>query len=354
MCIYFRPLQWLAFYILVLVYDTNSQLCLSMQQVWSYAVDISLKRIYSVSWLAVVCRVQAIISRNVRYWPMCVHTHTTLYGQKDGSWLFWQNQFFYQIIQILILKAVKDKHMADHFSQLTFKHLKNMVSFGGLVLHWFISLNYQARLVQIKERPKYSFSFLFFFVLCVCIFLWKKFCAAFACPSLFDFLKCVFFCFCILGLLVGNFYDKNGQPTDALKHVQKQIELAKENQRKQDDDRKKFPPCNSEFSAAKGSRVWCTNRRYSCHILSNWTLMSLFVSLNGSCDGCAANCCNLKLRLILMTFGRITIKSTRPGVPKLGYICLSEGVHLRLAIKEKKMCLYIIISNYLYMYQWIL
>jgi len=44
-------------------------------------------------------------------------------------------------------------------------------------------------------------------------------------------------------------------------------------------------------------------------------------------------------------------------VPKLGYmypwgyICLSEGVHLRLAI-EGKICLYciLIISNYLYMY----
>ena len=38
--------------------------------------------------------------------------------------------------------------------------------------------------------------------------------------------------------------------------------------------------------------------------------------------------------------------SFRSGVPKLGYICLSEGVPLRLAIEGKKYVLFI--SNYLY------
>jgi len=37
-------------------------------------------------------------------------------------------------------------------------------------------------------------------------------------------------------------------------------------------------------------------------------------------------------------------KRFRAGVPKLGYICLSEGVHLKLAI-EGKICLYIIHSQ---------
>jgi len=49
----------------------------------------------------------------------------------------------------------------------------------------------------------------------------------------------------------------------------------------------------------------------------------------------------------------------KPGVPNLGYmyakgyICLSEGVHLRLAI-EDKIYLYIIYFQYLYIYQLIL
>ena len=48
------------------------------------------------------------------------------------------------------------------------------------------------------------------------------------------------------------------------------------------------------------------------------------------------------------------------GVPNLeymyaqGYICLSEGVHLRLAIEEKKYIYMIFVSKDLYTYQWIL
>nr|CAB3235070.1 neuferricin-like [Phallusia mammillata] len=63
-----------------------------------------------------------------------------------------------------------------------------------------------------------------------------------------------------VGVVVGYFYDKNGQPTAEYTEVQKSIALAKEGKRKQQDEQKIFPPCNSEFSAAKGSRVWCSNR----------------------------------------------------------------------------------------------
>jgi len=33
------------------------------------------------------------------------------------------------------------------------------------------------------------------------------------------------------------------------------------------------------------------------------------------------------------------------GVPNLGYICLSEGVHLRLAIEEKNITTYYLFPN---------
>jgi len=49
----------------------------------------------------------------------------------------------------------------------------------------------------------------------------------------------------------------------------------------------------------------------------------------------------------------------RSEVPNLGYmypqgyICLSEGVHLRLSIENKNMFAYYLISKYLYIYHYI-
>jgi len=41
-----------------------------------------------------------------------------------------------------------------------------------------------------------------------------------------------------------------------------------------------------------------------------------------------------------ISFGR-----SKPGVPNLGYICLSEGVHLRLAIEENNIFIYYLFPN---------
>jgi len=40
-----------------------------------------------------------------------------------------------------------------------------------------------------------------------------------------------------------------------------------------------------------------------------------------------------------------TVALARPGVPNLGYIFLSEGVHLRLAVEEKNIVTYCLFPN---------
>ena len=63
-------------------------------------------------------------------------------------------------------------------------------------------------------------------------------------------------------MVVGNFYDKDGKPTAALNKVGESVEAAKLEKELEDDDNKRFPPCNSEWSSAAGSRVWCSDKRY--------------------------------------------------------------------------------------------
>uniref|UniRef100_H2ZQI2 Neuferricin n=1 Tax=Ciona savignyi TaxID=51511 RepID=H2ZQI2_CIOSA len=63
-----------------------------------------------------------------------------------------------------------------------------------------------------------------------------------------------------VGTVIGHFYDENGKPTVALKKAKQLIADAKQNKKKQDEENKIFPMCNSESSAAKGSRVWCSTK----------------------------------------------------------------------------------------------
>lgn len=66
----------------------------------------------------------------------------------------------------------------------------------------------------------------------------------------------------ISGLLTGRFYSETGEPTDTL--LQTEASLAKGQRIKAQSEAEKlhFPPCNSQWSAADGGRVWCTNKRY--------------------------------------------------------------------------------------------
>nr|XP_026653357.1 neuferricin [Zonotrichia albicollis] len=61
-----------------------------------------------------------------------------------------------------------------------------------------------------------------------------------------------------VGKLVGRFYDENGAPTAALREVEAAIEEALKLQAESDQQQQQFPPCNSEWSSAKGTRFWCS------------------------------------------------------------------------------------------------
>ena len=66
---------------------------------------------------------------------------------------------------------------------------------------------------------------------------------------------------CVAGKLIGRYYDENGEATEHLQAYEAGVEEARRLKQHEADDRKKFPPCNSEWKQDVGSRVWCTTRR---------------------------------------------------------------------------------------------
>ncbi|NXX42288.1 NEUFC protein, partial [Tricholaema leucomelas] len=63
-----------------------------------------------------------------------------------------------------------------------------------------------------------------------------------------------------VGKLVGRFYDEDGAPTEALRQAEAAIEEALKFQAESEQRKLQFPPCNSEWSSAKGSRFWCSRQ----------------------------------------------------------------------------------------------
>ncbi|OWK59855.1 Neuferricin [Lonchura striata] len=82
-----------------------------------------------------------------------------------------------------------------------------------------------------------------------------------------------------VGKLVGRFYDENGAPTEALREVEAAIEQALKLQAQSDQKKQQFPPCNSEWSSAKGTRFWCS--RESVLLGLNCNRVSLSVPSGG-------------------------------------------------------------------------
>lgn len=63
-----------------------------------------------------------------------------------------------------------------------------------------------------------------------------------------------------VGKLIGRYYDEFGMLTPYARQVKKLIREAEEADHNDKLDKIKFPPCNVEWDAEKGSRVWCTNK----------------------------------------------------------------------------------------------
>lgn len=64
-----------------------------------------------------------------------------------------------------------------------------------------------------------------------------------------------------IGLLVGRYYNEFGKLTPYGRHIKKLIVKAQNVEQQVQKEKQKFPPCNVEWDAEKGSRVWCTNKR---------------------------------------------------------------------------------------------
>ncbi|XP_009078174.1 PREDICTED: neuferricin, partial [Acanthisitta chloris] len=63
-----------------------------------------------------------------------------------------------------------------------------------------------------------------------------------------------------VGKLVGRYYDEDGAPTEALRQAEAAIEEALKLQAESEQRKQQFPPCNSEWSSAKGTRFWCSKQ----------------------------------------------------------------------------------------------
>lgn len=61
-----------------------------------------------------------------------------------------------------------------------------------------------------------------------------------------------------VGLLVGRYYDANGHKTDYMTGVEHQIQIAIDEKSQAESVRQQYPPCNIEWKAEIGTRVWCS------------------------------------------------------------------------------------------------
>ena len=63
------------------------------------------------------------------------------------------------------------------------------------------------------------------------------------------------------GRVIGRFYGEDGLPTPELAQVEAVITRGAEAGRRALEEKRKFPPCNAEWSSSRGSRLWCSPER---------------------------------------------------------------------------------------------
>jgi len=71
-----------------------------------------------------------------------------------------------------------------------------------------------------------------------------------------------------VGKLIGRYYDSEGNPTEALKEAKEVIKEGQRLKKLQEAENKRFPGCNSRWSADEGSVVWCSEN--SAGIKRDW------------------------------------------------------------------------------------
>lgn len=68
-----------------------------------------------------------------------------------------------------------------------------------------------------------------------------------------------------VGRLIGRFYRKDGLPTSELTQVEAMVTKGMEANEQEQREKQRFPPCNAEWSSAKGSRLWCSQKSGGVH-----------------------------------------------------------------------------------------
>uniref|UniRef100_A0A2K6KW77 Cytochrome b5 domain containing 2 n=1 Tax=Rhinopithecus bieti TaxID=61621 RepID=A0A2K6KW77_RHIBE len=63
-----------------------------------------------------------------------------------------------------------------------------------------------------------------------------------------------------VGRVIGRFYGEDGLPTPALTQVEAMITRGLEANKLELQEKQTFPPCNAEWSSARGSRLWCSQK----------------------------------------------------------------------------------------------
>ncbi|XP_062570541.1 LOW QUALITY PROTEIN: neuferricin-like [Saccostrea cucullata] len=61
-----------------------------------------------------------------------------------------------------------------------------------------------------------------------------------------------------IGKLIGHFYDELGNPTEALEEFKRRYVEAQQKQKEDNEDLRRFPPCNSETKVGISRRLWCS------------------------------------------------------------------------------------------------
>ncbi|XP_014053661.2 neuferricin [Salmo salar] len=78
--------------------------------------------------------------------------------------------------------------------------------------------------------------------------------------SLYDWLAFYHKDYKPVGRLVGRFYSESGEPTEALLQVEAALEQGQRLNDQAQAEKQHLPACNSEWSAARGGRVWCSTK----------------------------------------------------------------------------------------------
>ncbi|KAM9441395.1 neuferricin [Clarias gariepinus] len=71
-----------------------------------------------------------------------------------------------------------------------------------------------------------------------------------------------------VGKLIGRFYSEGGKPTDVLRWVEASLAQGLKLKAQAEKENELYPACNSEWSADRGGRVWCSNKSGGVH--RNW------------------------------------------------------------------------------------